>query len=73
MFLFFQVQKYISTQNKQLDSENVLFCRNGHLSNIVFICLVLFIYLVQFRRRVLNPVVKRRVQNPVDECLRFIF
>ena len=54
-FLFFQVQKYVSTQNKQLDSENVLFCRNGHLSTILFICLVLFIYLVQFRKRVLKP------------------
>ena len=49
-FLF--LRKYVSTFNKQLNSENVLFCRDGHLSTILFICLVLFIYLVQFRKRV---------------------
>ena len=54
-FLFFEVQKYVSTKNKQLDNENVIFCRNGPFSTILFTCLVLFIDLVQFRKRVLKP------------------
>ena len=49
------LRKYVSTLSKQLNSENVLFCRNGHLSTILYICLLLFIYLVQFRKRILNP------------------
>ena len=55
LFLIFQVQKNVSTQNKQLDSDNALFCRNGPFSTIFFICLVLFIHLVQFKKRVLKP------------------
>ena len=52
LFLFFQVRKYVSTKNKQLDSEKVFIGRDGHLSTILFICLVLFIFLVQFEKRV---------------------
>ena len=40
-FLFFLfLRKYVSTLNKQLYSENVLFCCDGHLPTILFLCLV---------------------------------
>ena len=45
IFLFSstQVRQYMK---RKLSSENILFCRNGHLSTILFIGLVFIVYLV---------------------------
>ena len=61
IFVFAEVRKYIKQTTEEWEC---FICRNGHLSTILFICLVLFIYLVQLRKR---------VWNPVDELLRFIY